>query len=110
MTIIECFEKAPIENMISTLAARPDKLVFIGDESQMTKSLTVYKRFLSEYGYKKTKVLSKGIDKNNLNDIVSVLTEIVTTEDECIGIHGISQRKKQYDDISKIWKCKISIS
>lgn len=84
MTIIECFEKAPIENMISTLAARPDKLVFIGDESQMTKSLTVYKRFLSEYGYKKTKVLSKGIDKNNLNDIVSVLTEIVTTEDECI--------------------------
>ncbi len=83
MTIVECFEKGHIENMISTLTARPDKLIFIGKESQMGETLEVYKNFLEKQGYE-TLVDTRDIDKNNLADIVRVLTELVESKEELI--------------------------
>ena len=48
--IIESFEKAPIENMISALAARPEKVIFLGDVAQMRGSVQKYKDILKKKG------------------------------------------------------------
>lgn len=83
MTIIESFEKEPIENIISALASRLDRVIFLGDASQMEKSIQVYERILKEKGIK-TKLITKGIQRNNLTNILAVLTEIVENEEDCI--------------------------
>ena len=49
MIIVESFEKAPIENMISVLAARPDKVIFLGDTVQMSGPVQKYKEILEKH-------------------------------------------------------------
>lgn len=83
MTIVEFFEKAPIENMIATLSSRPEKLIFVGVESLMKKSIKVYENFLIKKGYP-TKVDKRAIDKNNLHNILDVLSKIIETEEDCV--------------------------
>ena len=48
MTIVESFEKAPIENMISVLAARPEKVIFLGDAAQMRGPVQKYREILKK--------------------------------------------------------------
>ena len=83
MTIVESFEKAPIENMVSVLAAKPDKVVLLGDVVQMRGPAQKYSDILKDKGIE-TKILLKGIQKNNLKNILDVLTELVEEEDELI--------------------------
>lgn len=83
MTIIESFEKAPIENLISVLTCKPKKVIYLGDISQMKASMIVYERILREKGIK-TEIVLRGIQKNNLPNILQVVTEIVENEEECI--------------------------
>ena len=83
MTIVESFEKAPIENMISVLAARPDKVIFLGDVALMRSPVKVYESFLAKKDIE-TEIVLKGIQKNNLNNIIEVLTQLVENEEEVI--------------------------
>ena len=83
MTIIESFEKAPIENLISVLTSKPKKVIYLGEVSQMKASMIVYEKILREKGIE-TEIVLKGIQKNNLQNIIQVLTEIVETEEECL--------------------------
>ena len=83
MTIIESFEKAPIENMISVLAARPEKVIFLGDAAQMRGPIQKYREILNKKGIE-TEILLKGIQKNNLKNILTVLTNLVEKEEELI--------------------------
>ena len=83
MTIIESFEKAPIENLISVLTSKPKKVIYLGEVSQMKASMIVYEKILREKGIE-TEIILKGIQKNNLQNIIQVLTEIVETEEECL--------------------------
>ena len=83
MTIVECFESAPYDNMLSTLTANPDKLIFIGVESVMENVLPVYKRILKEKGYK-TQIESRNIIKNSLQNIIDTVTDIAKTHTDCI--------------------------
>ena len=83
MTIVESFEKAPIENMISVLAARPEKVIFLGDAAQMRGPVQKYREILKTKGIE-TEVLLKGIQKNNLNNILTVLTNLVEDEEALI--------------------------
>lgn len=83
MTIIESFEKAPIENVISVLTSKPTKVIYLGEVSQMKSSMIVYEKILKEKGIE-TEIILKGIQKNNLQNILQVLTEIVETEEECL--------------------------
>ena len=50
MTVIEFFDKSPIENIISAFTICPQKIVFVGDMKTIKKNLPVYQRFLSEKG------------------------------------------------------------
>lgn len=83
MTIIEFFEKSPFENMISCLASKPDKVIFLGDMAQMNKVIPTYTQFLKTK-HIKTKIEPRAIRKNNLNSIVQTLTDIIKTEKDCI--------------------------
>jgi len=83
MTIVESFEKAPIENMISVLAAKPEKVVFLGDAAQMRGPVQKYRSILEKKEIH-TEVVIKGIQKNNLNNILTVLTNLVEDEEELI--------------------------
>lgn len=83
MTIIESFEKAPIENLISVLTTKPQKVIYLGEVSQMKASMIVYEKILKEKGIE-AEIVLKGIQKNNLQNILQVLTEIVETEKECL--------------------------
>jgi len=83
MTIVESFEKAPIENMISALAVRPEKVIFLGDAAQMRGAVQRYKDILKKKGIS-TEVAVIGIQKNNLKNILTVLTELVEKETELV--------------------------
>ena len=83
MTIVESFEKAPIENMISVLAAKPEKVIFLGDAAQMRGPVQKYREILKKKGIE-TEVLLKGIQKNNLKNILTVLTNLVEDEETLI--------------------------
>lgn len=83
MTIIESFEKAPIENLISVLTSKPKKVIYLGEVSQMKASMIVYEKILKEKEIE-TEIILKEIQKNNLQNILQVLTEIVETEEECL--------------------------
>ncbi len=83
MTIIESFERAAIDNVISALESHADKIIFLGEIKQMEKPISVYKKLLKKKGIE-SEIVLKNITKNNLNSILDVLTEIVNTEDSLV--------------------------
>lgn len=83
MTIIESFEKAPIENMISVLTSKASKVIFLGEVSQMKNAVKVYERVLKEKGIV-TEIVLREIQKNNLTNIIKGVTEIVEMEEDCV--------------------------
>ena len=83
MTLVELFERTPIENMISALTLSPEKIIFVGVPSQMRTPVQRYRRFLAESG-RKCETVTVGIDKNDLSDTVNALTRIVLTEKDCV--------------------------
>ncbi len=83
MTIVEFFEKSPIENMISCLAAKPDKVIFLGDMEAMGKEIPTYENFLKRK-HIRTKLERKKISRHDLKSIVQTLTDILKTEKNCI--------------------------
>lgn len=83
MTIIESFEKAPIDNIISALESHADKIIFLGEMMQMEKPVSVYCKLLKMKGIE-SKIVLKDISKNDLDSILEVLTEIVESESDCI--------------------------
>lgn len=83
MTVVEFFEKSPFENMISCLAVKPQKLIFLGEKTQMCESIATYEKFLSDK-HINCKIETRSIDKNNLRSIVETLTDIIKTEEDCI--------------------------
>ena len=78
MTVVEFFEKSPFENMVSCLTIKPKKLIFLGDKPQMAKTISTYEKFLASK-YQNTKIVPLNIDKNNLQNIVATLVNIIKT-------------------------------
>ncbi len=83
MTIIESFEKNPIDNIIGALESRADKIIFLGSSAQMERPISVYKKLLRAKDID-AQVIIKEIRKNDLDHILEVLTEIVEQESDCI--------------------------
>lgn len=84
MTIIEFFDKAPIENIASTLLCDPDKVIFIGDKKKkMEKSINIYNDIISKRG-RCPEFAYKIVLKNDLMQIIDALESIVIENGECI--------------------------
>lgn len=83
MTAVEFFDRAPIENVISSLTTVPDKIIYIGDRNIMKKSEGIIREFLTRR-HLDIEVEFKNIKKNDINDIIAVLSNIVETEQDCV--------------------------
>ena len=83
MTAVEFYDRTPIENVISSLTTVPDKIIFIGDGKVMKKFESVYQTFLEARGLN-IELAYRNIKKNDLNNIVEVLSDIVDTEEQCV--------------------------
>ena len=83
MTAIEFFDKTPLENVISALTLAPKKIIFIGDKNVMEKNKEKYYKFIDSRKLE-IELDFEPIIKNQLNNIVDVLSRIVEAEDECV--------------------------
>lgn len=83
MTIVECFDRDPLENIASCLSLVPDTLVFVGDQAVMQKSVERYKKFFKNKNIP-TKIILCHADMNDINSITSALEKIIKPESECV--------------------------
>lgn len=83
MTAVEFFDRTPIENIISSLTTIPDKIIFIGEKKLTEQFDSVYKSFLNKRNLK-IEIAYQNINKNDINAIVTALSEIVEAEEECV--------------------------
>lgn len=82
MTVIEFFSKTPLENIIGSITVDFNKIIFVGDNKAMTDFKPIYQAFAAKRDFK-AEICYRGINKNNLPDIVEKLSEIIEQEDEC---------------------------
>ncbi len=83
MTIIEFFDRAPIENIISSLTMKAEKVVFIGTGKGMERQGAELHRFLEAKGIA-MEFSYVHINKHELWSIVDTLEGIVKHEAECV--------------------------
>ena len=90
MTLIELFDKTPVENILGSLALKPDKVVFITPESRKAiRALPNYQKILNGRGIS-PEMRVKSIAKNDLEAIVAALYDIISdlTDNYVIDISG----------------------
>lgn len=82
MTVVEFFDGVSINNMVSCLTLKPEKIIFIGEKKLMKKQQNIYENFANKYEV----IVSfeyRSINRNSVEQIVSVLSKIIETEDSC---------------------------
>lgn len=83
MTIIEFFDKSPLENIASALLCRPDKIILVGDDKKpMQKAVNIFSGILKNRGVD-AEIFYKTASKNNLFTIVRILSQIVDENADC---------------------------
>ena len=83
MTVVECFDRDPLENIASCLSLVPDTLVFVGNEEKMQKYVERYKQFFKNKNIN-TEIILCHADMNDINSIVDALDKIITPDEECV--------------------------
>ena len=81
MTLVECFDREPVENMMACLQLRPDKVLFLGNEAEM--ELSRYRKFLRD---RKLEIRLEAcpVDMDNVRDIIACLEDIVDREAQIV--------------------------
>jgi hypothetical protein len=83
-TYIEFFEKEASENICGSLIAPPDTVILIGDRKKlMEEHAERYKEVLQKKN-KKIEFICKTVNKHNIDDIISLLSDIVKEYDDCV--------------------------
>lgn len=83
MTLIELFQKDPLDNIATCLTLKPDKLVLIGDGEDFDSHVTRYRALLDKYRLP-TKIDGRRVTLTDINTVAAELTEIVKGGDRCI--------------------------
>ena len=81
MTLIECFDSSPIENVVAALRLQPQKIVFVGSEDNMGAEIQKYKRIFKRRNY------SPAIYFYNLEEnerITDILHKYIEADDKCV--------------------------
>ena len=82
MTIIEFYDKVSLENIAGALLCDADRIILVGDNrNRMERSIKVYEALLRNRGIN-TVVTQRTLNRNNLQNIVEVLSQIVLSEDD----------------------------
>lgn len=83
MTLIECFTESHIDNISACLRLRPDKLIMVGDELEMSEPVSRYKDLLRQRK-QRTVVTMRDVSGKDFADICRALNGLVRAEDECV--------------------------
>ncbi len=83
MTVVEFYDGVAISNMISCLAIKPERVVFVGDKKAIKDHKPVYERFVQRHNLN-IEFSFRPVDRNKIDNIIDVLTDIVQTQDEYI--------------------------
>lgn len=83
MTLIECFDREPIRNIVGALCLHPDKLVFLGDAERMRGPVSRYRKFLTGRGMH-AEVISRNVDLDDISAVTDCLGKIIWEEKNCV--------------------------
>ena len=84
MTYIEFFDKNASENVSACLTYAPNRVIYIGDNSTlMKKHIANYQRVFADRE-QHIEFLFKTVSKNNLDNAVALLSELVDTYEDCV--------------------------
>ncbi len=83
MTYIEFFSKNTAENICGSLVSPPERVVLIGDKKTLLeKHAANYQKVLEGRGHK-VEFLCRAVNRNNLESITTVLTELMESYADC---------------------------
>lgn len=89
MTIVEFFDRSPVDNMVTCLTCRPDRIIFLGEESELSPREEHFYRFLDETDNFDTLLNFQYVNTSSLRHIVKTLTAIVEEYDDvCFDLTG----------------------
>lgn len=92
MTLIECFDNNPINNIVGCLRHRPERVIFIGRQDDMKKPVKTFQKILDERGIS-TEIIMRDVNMSDPAEITQALTDIVKNEFFCtIDIDGGNRR------------------
>ena len=83
MTLIECYDRSPLENIAGCLHLQPEKLILVGELAQMEPVVHRYRNFLRSRSMD-TLVVLRDLPKDDLNQAAKTLAETVRAEENCI--------------------------
>lgn len=83
MTLIESFDRSPLQNIAGCLALEPDLLILVGPEAEIEKSAARYRVLLQEKGMK-TRVITEPLEAKTMADAVVVFETLVKKHSPCI--------------------------
>lgn len=84
MTYIEFFDKDVIENICGCLVSVPDRVILIGgNKKSLKKHAERYHQFFLDRGHE-IDFGFRTVNKNSLNDIVDMLSDIVEEYEDCV--------------------------
>ncbi len=83
VTYVEFFDRVDVENICTCLINPPKRVIMLGDKQKLlAKHSSRYKDILKRRGYD-IEFVCRSINRNNLQDMVAALSEIVTDYDNC---------------------------
>lgn len=84
MTIVEFFDKTSVENICACLVSVPERVILLGDKMSLLQThARRYQAVLASRG-QHVEFLCKTVNRNNLQSIVEVLSDIAERYDPCI--------------------------
>ena len=84
MTYIEFFDKTAVENISTCLLHTPERVIYIGNNGKlMNRHIGNYQKIFSARGLD-IQFLYKTAPRNNLDEAVALLSEIVETYEDCV--------------------------
>ncbi|NLL16015.1 MAG: DUF1887 family protein [Clostridiales bacterium] len=82
MTLVELFDKNPVENIISSLVLKPERVIFVGGKCVTDRHKRTIERLFSERGLA-TDIKFYYPEDNSLESAVRLLREIVNKYPDC---------------------------
>lgn len=83
MTLIEILDASPIENMLSLMALRPDRLIFIGEEHDIREKVPAYVEFAERKHYK-AEITTISAGRARIESVLHAIECVLEGEDDCV--------------------------
>ena len=83
MTIIEFFDEDPIENVVSQIVCRPDRIIYLGEKRQMERGKPGLLRYLQRTA-PEVGTEFRSISRNDVPGLIRLFTELAETCEDCV--------------------------